>query len=255
DALRAAGDSGRLAIADQRRKEGKHLEVVRELKDVQPSFDRFPHAQLFLALSALEVDKEAAQRGPNKEEAEYLSKSGQRSFKAIALEALARIPDPAPTAKPDVNVNFLRSKYKEVTLYTADKKFDQVMQLCDKVLARLEDLTMPKGINKSDFRTAFVKMRTYAVYSLAADDDKAGRYAAAATKLDPLVKELGDNKLPEVKEDTRLTNGILGLALRGNILAQQLSQAKVVLDVWKKIDPNPEAASGIIKQIIVNFHK
>src|SRR5262249_736428 len=150
---------------------------------------------------------------------------------------------------------FLRAKYQTTRLYASAGKYDQVLQLSQKLLGMLDGLTLPKGIKKTDFRTAFIKMRAFALYSQAEADDRAGRYAAAAARLEPIVKELGDGKLPEVKEDARLTAGLLGLALRGNIRSQQLGQAKAVLDVWKKIDKNPEAINNILKQTIVDFHK
>ncbi len=129
------------------------------------------------------------------------------------------------------------------------------MQLIQKLDAMLGELTLPPRIKRDDFRSALNKIRALALCGLAEADDRAGRFAAVASRLDPLIKELGKDKLPELKEDTRLLNALLGLALRGNIQSQQLTQARAVLDIWKKIDKNPETATNILKQTIVNFHK
>ncbi|HKB39633.1 MAG TPA: hypothetical protein VKD72_24560, partial [Gemmataceae bacterium] len=254
-ALAAAGDYARLTIGRERARQGEHLQAVRLLKEIKPDFIGYPTVLYRLALAALEVEKNNVLKKRNREPVDVLSPDDQRSFREIAVEALEKVPTPEAGADPETNQVFLQSKIQLIRVYHPLHRYQQMLDLIKKLEGMLGDLRLPSSVKRDDFRPALNKLRAYALCGLADAADREGRYTDVATHLGPLIKDLSEDKLPELKEDASLLNGLLGLALRGNIQSQQLTQAREVLEVWKKVDKNPETAAKIIKQTIVNFHK
>src|SRR5262249_9647779 len=99
--------------------------------------------------------------------------------------------------------------------------------------------TVP-DMDKGVFQQRLNSIKLYAVYGKADVAYKAGNFDNVAKTLDPIVKEIEEGKYPELKEDTRLLNALLGLALRSNLQSEKGQRAMQIMTVWKKFEKEGE---------------
>lgn len=261
EALKLGGDLARYEIARDRAKTRHFLDAVRLLEPVKPDFSNYAGAQYQLALAALQIDEDIAQR----------KKGGEWPllfdflyygipFKQLALTALEKIPDPPlPPSTPALGVAYLQAKIKLGFLLYGVKKFDEMEKLGKKLVALLPRLKLESVVSEAQlkgFQQAAESIVLYALYGKAEADYRAGHFVKVADQLDPLVKEIAAGKYTELKENQRLLTGLLGMSFRSNLQAERLQRGMEIIEVWKGVEKdNKDLIPNILKQTVAILKK
>jgi hypothetical protein len=106
---------------------------------------------------------------------------------------------------------------------------------------------------KAYFTKRLVIVLLYAKYGRADADFKANDFKKVSDTLNPVITNLKDDKLPQLKENQQLARALLILALRSNLQINDIDRVKAVADVFgKAVGENPEEAKvpEILKQLI-----
>jgi hypothetical protein len=256
EAIKVGGDSARYALGLQRAKDKDFKESIILLRPLQVTFPNYPLAQYQIALAAIELDKDNKQRKERGEPPVELP-NDKRAFKDIAQQAFESIPDPTDLSNGELVSFYLRAKTRLGFMFYPNGQYDKMEQLVAKLQKTLTDGGKAlQDKEKATFHLQLNSIKLYALYGKADVAYKANNFAGVAKMLEPFVNELKANAYPELKEDTRLLNALLGLAFRSNLQVGNVSPAKQILDVWKTFEKEGESTvANVLQASVVVFKK
>ena len=257
EALKLGGDLARFEIARGALKERNFLEAIKLLQPIGPDYNAYGLVQYQIALAALQVEGDNAEREKNGKPLIQLAPNDKRSFKQIAIAALEKVPEPAAGSAAEANMTYVQAKIQLCKLLYGLRKFDELETLGKKLTAAMPGLKLPGGENvKTGLRQAAESLVLYGIYGKADADYRAGQFPKVADALDPLVNEIKGGKYTELKENQRLLTSLLGMAFRSNLQSERLKRGMEVLDVWKSTDKqNKDLISNILKQTVAVLKK
>jgi hypothetical protein len=237
EAVQIGGDVARFQLGAERAKKGKFLDAVKLLKDVKADSPNYTLSQYQLALAALQIQKENDRKRKENPTAAIDQLPGdKREFRDVAMDALAKIPDPKAGEDGDNTLYYLRAKIQLGFLYYSAKKYAEMDALAQKLAAAVEGLKGEAAMDKQAFQLQVGTIRLYGVYGKADDLYRAEKYAETVAILDPVVNELKAGKYPEIKENPALMAQVMGMALRSNMLVERVQRAKETFAVWNTLE-------------------
>lgn len=232
-----AADSARhqrgiLALRDK-----NYPRAVAALSGISPHYGMYAQSQFQLATAALQADKEKAP----------LPKTQKKPWKALAEDAFTLLP--APDLKDVDNGRFyLYAKAELAKMYFAQKKYDAMDKLTGELAQRLAK--SPPALQE-ELKKVVDPLPLYAKYGKAdavfRSDDKE-RYAKVRAVLDPVVDAAKAKKLPEV--DPGLVRGVLGLALRANVLDGKTDRGRQILELMQQSAGDLESNTAILLDLV-----
>jgi hypothetical protein len=246
-----AGDVARFqaAVVLLRDKEPRYAEIIRRLEQVTPTFPGYARAQWELAQAALQAERDRAEPMPG-------DKAG--GYRARALAALARIPEPAADDPQAVRI-WLLARVRLTREMFAARKFKQMEQSATELRALLPKVRTDADDKRNEvirkqLADEVEELLLYAKYGLAEAAYTAGKYARVAGLLDPVVKEFDAGKLPAMRRNVQLGLVLLGMDLRANVQVGRLEPARAVLKPLQALSAEAGAdtgASTVLAQLAV----
>jgi hypothetical protein len=238
-----AGDLARHQIALRLLREEKIPEAIQKLSAITRTYPSYISTQFALARAALQQAEQ--------------DKSDSGGYRKRALAALMSIPDPGPSAEPDINLDYMRAKITLGWELFHDKKFKEVDGLVQTLPPKLESLRLLDDPAKErEVRGKLAEnlglLKLYSKAHQAETQFKAGHYAEVAKLLDPIVDDFNANKLPQLK-DNGLASPVFGFALKSQILLGNLDRAKVVIKALQALQGDKGGDNGttaILSQLV-----
>jgi tetratricopeptide (TPR) repeat protein len=250
-----AGDLARHQIGLLLLREKNYPEAVRKLGAVTAAYPSYAFAQLQLADCAFEAEKEGLEPLPGDKPGDYRRR---------AVEALRRIPDGVVGPDPSTNYVYLLGKARLGRELFKEKKYKEMGELASALRARLPGLALDadKAAHEKRYeqvRSELADLTLYAQYGLAEAELARGDHAAVARLVDPLVAEVNEGKLPELKKNPQLALALLSMGLKSNIQLGKVAQTRAVLQALRATaaEDGGDAAggTGILKQLVGLIHQ
>jgi hypothetical protein len=204
-------------------KEGKPAEAVDALSRIKPSYSGRVLSQELLARSALQAEEKKLPLAADK-----------LPWEEKAYAALQSIPELTAAADPGTTDVYLMAKIELASMYLKSKKYDQVEQLIDPLLAKFAQFRLDNPTRADVLRNELALCRWYAFGSRAEAEYASGHFDKVREQLDPVVEKIGKDELPELKENSQLARALIGIALRAHLQDKQLDKANEVLKVLQK---------------------
>lgn len=276
DALKIAGDVARLHIGMERAKKQRFIESVLFLQEIKSDFPNYILAQYQLALAALQLDGDDAERAklnrPGVLESENAEREKQQQkaldlvpddkrgwhlqevalevwkqrqadrgknkpvFKSVAIDALRRIPYTIDVTDPETTTYMLRGKCRLGFLFYAVREYGQMEEISKTLLPELPKLESIPEEERNTFRLQLNSIRLYGAYGKADDLYRAGKYAETVKVLEPVIKDIKEGKYAELADNQQLMSSILGMGLRSNLLINQLAAGREVFKLWTDLE-------------------
>ena len=238
------GDYARHQYGLQLMRERKFPEAVAELATIKPTYPNIIQVKWQLAAAAEQAEKDKAQPVG----------SDQRPFKEQALAALRSMPElPADANELTCRV-YVSAQLQIGNQLFQQKKSKEMENLAKPLLERLPQMALPDEATREQLRTELNALVLYARYGQAEDDYSAGKYAEVRKGLEPIVEEARAGKLPELKAVPELRYHLLGLALRANVMENNLKRAQEVLQVLQSYADGDKGAvktEAILQPIVL----
>lgn len=223
-------------------REKKFPEAVAELAAIKPTYANAIHAKWQLAAAAFQAEKDQAKPiGPDK-----------RPFQVQAIAALESMPELPPGADTTTAHIYIASRIQLGQQLYTQKKYKEMETLSATTLKKLDDLKFENENIRADLKAGLASLSLYARYGQSEADYSAGRYAEVRKVLDPVIDSAKGGKLPELKSNAQLRFALLGLALRANVLDNNMKRAQEVIQVLQSYaDEKDGGKSEAILQPIV----
>ncbi len=225
-----AADDARYQLALLLLQAKKHAEAVEVLERVTPAYHDATRAQYQLAMAAFSAHREEAK-----------PPAGKPSYEERGIRALKAIPELTSGADPTTVEIYLLARLELSRVYYAEKKFAEMQALLDKLAKVLDEACGLDKEAKESLEATVKGRRLLAQYGVGEEQYAAGAYTKVRETLAPVVKQL-DNpdkiKAAAAGNDPRFVYALLGLALRANIQDNRLDQAKNLLALLQKGDPD-----------------
>jgi len=225
-------------------------EAIKILSAITPTYASYVIAQSLLAEKALQAEKENLPAIPD-------GQTPPTSYRQRALAALKSIPDVVGD-DPAVNQSYLLAKAQLAEELYKDKKYVEMDQAIKPALEKVATIPLSEDKKRDkEVRDYFVNRLTtvslFSRYGLAEAEFQAGKHDKVLAVLNPLVDQVKDDKLPQIKSNVQLGNALLSMALRSCIQSGQLDRARVVVEAYQKM--NSEEAGGVpqILRILVGL--
>jgi hypothetical protein len=224
-------------------KQKKLTDAVKLLSEVTPDYPAiiYVKASLFAAANQVAQDREAlAKAEPDKSKKEPLLKE-QAQYEQQALDALKTMPALPAKADPVTTGIYLNAKVELARAHYRRKEFTEIDKVVQPVLdgiangsIKLDASGEKKPTATEQARTSLLLVQLYGKYGAAEAEFAAGHADKVKAILDPLMKEIGDGKRPELDENPDLRWGLMGLALRVSIQGGDIEAALKIYDAAKK---------------------
>jgi hypothetical protein len=245
-----AGDLARHQIAMRLMREENYPEAIKKLEALNPTYPSYALAQFQLAEAAFKAEKDRLPPLPGDKPGDYHRR---------ALAALERIAEPPADAEPRANRIFLEAKVRLASELFRPKKYAEMEKIAQHLQQRLAathtdtDPARDKG-NREQLTLKIQDVLLYATYGLAETDFSAQRYPEVAKRLDPLVQEINEGKLPQVRKNVPLGMALLGMALKADVQLGQLDKTRAVIKALQGLSAEGGAEAGttaILSQLAV----
>jgi hypothetical protein len=242
-----AGDMARHQMGLMLLREKKFPEAIKKLGGIAPTYPSYAYSQLQLAEAALEAEKE-------KEE----PVAGEKPYRQRALEALESIPDSTLGIDPTTNRVFYLARIRLGRELFKVKKYKEMSDIAAALLQKLssvhftDEAAADKALHEQ-FLNELTDLTLYARYGLANVELTRPDFAKVAELVDPLVKDLNDGKLPQMKKNMDLAMALLGMDLKANVQLGKVDQTRAVLKALQDLSAEGGAEAGttaILKQLI-----
>jgi hypothetical protein len=239
-----AADIARHTLALVALRDRNYPAAIEALERITAGYADATRALYQLAGAALQAQKEDAKPPP-----------GQPSYTDRAIAALRRMPELTDAAEPATVHDYFAGKLTLADLYYQAKQYDKVQELADALLKKLDGLDER---TKTEHRSSVLALSLYAQLGRAEAECQAGKFAAARTVLEPVVRQLEDPagaaRLAEVKEkNPKLVRAVLGMALRASVQDSKIEQGRKVLELIQKQFPDNALDSLIL--LVEQLHK
>jgi hypothetical protein len=234
-----AGDTARDQIARMSLREKKVGEALNVLMRISPAFPEYARVQYQLYELGGQADRDGIK-----------SPDGGKTWTQLGLEALERIPD---QTSADASFSFNNHIYMMSRLVLAQEAFrNKNFARTDALLREMTTkLQMQPPLVFSPLGEQDDKVRDYlknnvtdlklrALFVHIKSDYDAQKHEAVAKALNQFVKEVKEGKWPELKANMTVGGPLLNIALRSNLLSNNLAQAREVLKVMR--DTSEEGA-------------
>ena len=243
-----AGDLARHQVGLLLMREKNYPEAIQKLSTITPAYPSYPFAQYQIAECAFEADKEKLEPAPGE----------KRSYRQIALAALAAVPDSAAGEDPATNQVYVLAKSRLGRELFREKQYDAMNKLAEGLAAKLPKLRLSADAGKDQamheqFQAELTDVQLYAAYGLAEADFGKGRWAEVVQRLDPLVEQANSGKLPQLKKNAQLGVAILSMDLKSNIQLNHIARTQAVLKALQELSAEGGAeagVTGILKQLV-----
>lgn len=226
------GDMARHRLGAILYKEGQYRAAYDELASIRPSYPEAILSGYLLAMCAKAVYKEQGGADP--------------TWEQKALTALTKLPALPPNPDPVVTQTYVTAKLALGAELFGQKKFAEVEKVATPLRALLRTAPLPADV-KEDLTMKAVNQSILARYVQADAEFKAGQYAKANAFLTPVLGELKEGKLPELKKNLELQWGVLGLSLRASVQEGKLDAAQETLQTIQKLSEEGDFAAGGVK--------
>lgn len=224
------GDLARHRLGGILYKEGQYKEAYQELAAIRPTYPEAILSGYLLAMCA-----KAAQ-----------SEDNDPAWEQKALTALFKLPDLPADADPVLTHTYVSAKLALGAELFKQKKFAEVEKVSKPLLGIVDAAALAADV-KDELKTNAVGQYVLAKYVQADAEYKAGQYAKANALLTPVVEDLKEGKIEELKKNPDLQWGLLGLALRVNIQDNKLNETQEILKTIQKISEEGDFAAGASK--------
>jgi hypothetical protein len=238
-----ATDEARTILAAIAFHDKDYPEVVRALGQVSSAYANYSAIQQELAAAAMQCHKDRV-----------APPHGQPPYQEQAIVALRRIPEVASGASA-VNVSaFYRGKVNLARLLFTTKKYEEMAKVTAQLTKAFDGAKakLDKEL-KDEVEPVLKVLPVYAEYGLADVRFSKGNYEEVLKILDPVITDLGENKLD--LKDPKGTRNIRGLALRAHIHEGNTKKAKEILGqiLAKQEEGDLEGTSAILNELVVQL--
>jgi hypothetical protein len=224
---------GALAFADK-----KYQEAIDVLCRISPEYGGYTSAQYQLACAALHASKEELVPSPH-----------QPPFEAQAMLALKRVPTLASGADSATAQVYFYAKLQLAKLLFARRQYEQMEVLTNELLKQFGDAKLDDQ-TRNNLRPAVEGLPLYALYGRARLEFQQGRYDDVSKMIAPVADRLRRGELPDTR-DPRLLRGLLGLALRANVMAGDTNRAADLLGLLlRDTGTNLDGAGAVLAELI-----
>jgi hypothetical protein len=221
-------------------------EAIKLLSGVTPAYPAHLFAMRMLAEKALQAEAEKVSPPPE-------GQSAPVSYRQRAITALQSIPD-MTSDDSAVNQNYLLAKAQLAEELYKDKKYAEMDQVIKSALDKVPTIVLSDELKTDEQKTRDKEKRDYirnrltaaslySRYGLADIEFKAGRHDKVLAVLNPLVDQVKDDKLPQIKNDPQLGNALLSMALRSCIQSGQVERTRAAVAAYQKM--SGEEATGV----------
>jgi hypothetical protein len=219
----------------------KYPDAMAYFSRIGPTYGDYTVTQYNLAKAALLAEKEGIK-----------PLTGKPSYQQMAIEALTKIPKlPADASRMTTQIYFY-GKLELARLLILTKQYPQLDALANDVFKRFGETheeDFAEG-GRAEVKPFIDALPLFARYGQGESEFKAGHFTQVVTLTDPIVDQIKQNKLGEIK-DPQLIQGLLGLALRANVRVGKTKQAKEVLDLLlAKSSDNLQGTAAILGALI-----
>jgi hypothetical protein len=239
-----ATDGARHRVANLFYKQKKYPEAIAVLSKISPSYELYSFSQFDLANAALQALKDNIH-----------SPKGQPSYQEQAIQALKKIPELAAGADPRTSHYYFLAKLRLAGLLFATKQYDQMGVLTDQLTKRYSDVKAELDDDaKKEIEQQLQIVPVYAQYGKAEIDFRAGKFEEVRKTVDPLVDQVVQNKLQDLK-DPQMIRLIFGLALRVNVRQGQTKRAQEILELLlnRKAQGELEGTAAVLGDLVLQL--
>jgi hypothetical protein len=175
------------------------------------------------------------------------------------VEALRRIPDGVAGPDPSTNYVYVLAKTRLARELFKEKKYKEMEELASALRDKLPGLALDAdkaGHEKrhEQARSELADITLYAKYGLADAEFAKGNHAAVVKLIDPLVQEVNEGNLPQVKKNLQLAMALFSMGLKSNVQLGKLPQTRAVLKALQATTAENEGdaagVTGILKQLV-----
>lgn len=229
---------GSMALRDK-----KYAEALSYLSRVPETYGAYTQSQFQLAAAAMQAQKAGLKPA-----------QGQPAFTQQAVAALRKIPDLSAAAEPAATQVYFLGKMELAKLLFATKQYDEMAALTTQILKRYEETKGKIGEEvKKEISPTLKVLPIYAQFGQADGLFKAGKFAETRKVLDPVVDQIQQNKLPDLK-DPMMIRTLMGLALRTSVRAGDTKRAQEILTaLLAKSGDSLESTSAILGDLVVQL--
>jgi hypothetical protein len=243
-----AGNLARHQIGLMHLREKQLAEGIKELFAVTPSYPEYVLVRYQISDVCRNAEKE--KREPPKDAAL------PATWSEIGLKALADIPDSAfGSPEPAVNHYFLLSRIRIGQEYYAAKKYAEMEKIAQPLVARVDSVRVSADDAKDaqlrrDLKASLQEIVVSARYGLADAEYKEKSYAKVLELLDPVIIDINAGKLPQLKNNPRLADGVLSLALNSTVQLNKPDRTKVVLQAMAAASGDGDGSNAVLVQLL-----
>jgi hypothetical protein len=204
-------------------REKKVPEAIKELEKITPDYPTYAGTQFLLANTALAAERDGVPPIPGDQAGAYRQR---------ALKALETIPVPLAGAEPANNQAYVHAKSLLAQELFKEKKYPQMQQITDTLLARLPTLRMSDTDEENqqlreDFTNSLKVIALFGLYGEANVAFQAKDYAKTAGMLDTLIDQINDDKYPQIKTNQQLGQALVVMAMQSNLQIGKLDRARL----------------------------
>ncbi len=219
----------------------QYPQAIQYLSRINPAYPGYTASQYMLAVAALQAQKNGAK--PAK---------GQPSFTQQAIDALRKIPDLSPSAEASTTQFYFLGKVQLASLLFSTRKYDEMAKLATQVVKHYETAKgkIAPEVNK-EIAPSLKVLPVYAQFGKADTDFRAGKFAEVRKVIDPLIDQVRQGKLPDLK-DPVMIRAMMGLGLRASVLDGDTKHAHEILTslMEQKSDSALEGTSAILGDLV-----
>lgn len=219
----------------------QYPEAIQYLSQINPAYPGYTASQYMLAAAALAAQKNGAK--PAK---------GQPAFTEQAIAALRKIPDLSPTAEAATTQFYFLGKVQLAGLLFGTRHYDEMAKLAAQVVKHYETAKGKVGDEvKKEIEPALKVLPVYAQFGQADSEFRAGKVAEARKIIDPLVDQVRQGKLADLKDPVMLRT-MMGLGLRASVLDGDTKHAHEILTslMEQKSEGDLEGTSAILGDLV-----
>jgi hypothetical protein len=219
----------------------QYPQAIHYLSQINPAYPGYTASQYMLAIAALQAQKNGAT--PAK---------GQPSFADQAIAALRKIPDLSPSAEASTTQFYFLGKVQLASLLFSTRKYDEMAKLATQIVKHYETAKGKIADEvKKELEPSLKVLPVYAQFGQADADFRAGKVAEARKVIDPLIDQVRQGKLPDLKDPVMIRT-MMGLGLRASVLDGDTKHAHEILTslMEQKSESALEGTSAILGDLV-----
>jgi hypothetical protein len=241
-------DLARHQLAFLMLREKNYPEAIHLFSRISPTYSTYTLCQFQLAGAAKQAIKDGVK-----------APKGEPPYEEVATKALEKIPDLPKTADAATAQYYFYGKLELANLLFRTKQYDKMAKLTGELTQHFNEVKDKKEkLEKSvqdEIEPTLKLLPFYSQYGKADLAFRASKYEDVLKLVDPLIVQVIQDKLPEIKNDPKVFRGLLGLAMRANVQEGNTKKAQELLELLLKqtAESDLESTSAILGELVLQL--